>query len=231
MAGYDGDWGLALIDLDCGSAIRLRPEHAQYPASAGKIVVLTAALRAVEDGLLDFAAIEENVGLVLRYSLDRSTDEIAAFVTPEQVAEVMARAGVSADSRIEWDWRHARFTAHDLARVWASILRGEQLGPRWTDYLLGLASEAVLPAADVTFPAAFGVEGYRYGQKAGYWKPEDDPDFFISAGYVRPEDGASAGFAFAFLLHTREEDPFEPRRRSVFPLLRDFVVGEVERNR
>ncbi len=231
MSGYEGDWGLALIDLDCDSATVARPDHAQYPASAGKIVILTAALRAVEDGLLAFDDIEENLELVLRYSLDKSTDEIAEFLTPEQVGAVMERAGVSAYSWLQWDWRESRFTAHDLARVWASILRGDQLGGSWTDYLLTLASEAVLPEADVTFPADFSVAGYQYGQKAGYWKPEEDPDFFVSAGYIRPEDGASAGFAFAFLLRTPEEDPFEPKRRSVFPLVRDFVVAEVERNR
>lgn len=230
MTDYEGVWGLALVDLDCASSIVIRPRHSQYPASAGKIVILVAALRAVQDGLLEFEAIEENLELVLYYSLDKSTDEISDFITPEQVGAVMARAGVSTDSYLQWHWRDARFTAHDLALVWASILRGEQLDERWTARLLQLASEAVIPEADVTFPAGFGVDGFQYGQKAGYWKPEDDPDFFAAAGYIQPVDAAGAGFAFAFLLRTWEEDPFEPQRRSVFPLVRDFVVGEVERN-
>lgn len=231
MAEYEGIWGLAVVDLDCGSPIIVRPRHSQYPASAGKIVILAAALRAVQDGLLEFALIEENVELVLHYSLDKSTDEIAALVTPEQVGAVMARAGVSVNSFLHWGWRDARFTAHDLALVWASILRGEQLDDAWTSYLLRLASEVVLPEGKETFPAEFGVEGYQYGQKAGYWVPEEDPHFFVSAGYMRPEDEASAGFTFAFLIETWEEDVFEPKRRAVFPLVRDFVVGEVERNR
>ncbi len=231
MDEYEGVWGLALIDLDCGSSIVVRPQHSQYPASAGKIGVLTAALRAVQDGLLDFALIEENVELVLYYSLDKNTDEIAALITPEQVAAVVARAGISWRSNLRWHWREAWLTPHDLALVWASILRGEQLDEEWTGYLLQLASEAVLPAGDDTFPEDFGIAGYRYGQKAGYWTPEKDPDYFAAAGYVQPEDGASAGFTFAFLLETWEEDVSEPKRRAVFPLVRDFVVGEVERNR
>ncbi len=231
MGGYEGVWGLALIDLDCDSTVMVRPRHAQYPASAGKIVVLTAALRAVQDGLLDLAAIEENVELVFWYSLDRNTDEIAEFVTPAQVGAVMERAGVSPDSSLEWDWRRAWFTPHDLALVWASIVRGEQLDERWTAYLLRLASEAVLPDGDETFPADFGVEGYEYGQKAGYWISDDNPHHFVAAGYVRPADGISAGFTFAFMLETWLDDVFEPKRRAVFPLVRDFVVGEVERDR
>ncbi len=234
MLDYEGVWGLALIDLDCGSSILLRPQHAQYPASAGKVVILTAGLRAVQDGLLEFELIEEQVELVLHHSLDKQTDEIADLITPEQVGEVMARAGVSARWYPEWRWRWARFTPHELALFWASIVRGEQLDERWTDHLLQLASEVVLPEGKEAFPADFGVEGYQYGQKAGYWTPEEDeeePDIFVSAGYVMPEDGSSMGFTFAFLLETWEEDILEPKRRAVFPLVRDFVVGEVEGDR
>jgi hypothetical protein len=228
MTDYEGVWGLALIDLGCESSIVVRPRHSQYPASAGKIVILTAGLRAVQDGLLEIETIQEDLELVLRYSLDKNTDNIAALVTPEQVGAVMARAAVSTSSYLEWEWRHARFTAYDLAMVWASILRGEQLDERWTSYLLQLASEVVLPEDDVTFPADFGVEGFEYGQKAGYWKPEKDPHFFATAGYIRSRSGGSA-FTFAFLLRTWEEDPREPQRRAVFPLVRDFVLGEVSR--
>lgn len=232
MEDYEGVWGLALIDLDCDSPVIVRPQHSQYPASAGKIVILVAALRAVQDGLLEFAAIEEHVRLVLHHSLDKNTDEIAMLITPEQVDEVMARAGVSwRSSIIEGLWRRAWFAPHDLALVWASIMRGEQLNEEWTDYLLQLASEAILPDGLETFPSDFGVEGYRYGQKAGYYAPEDDTKFFVSAGYIQPEDGAGEGFAFAFLLETWEEDMYEPKRRSVFPLVRDFVTNEVALNR
>ena len=232
MTDYEGVWGLALIDLDCGSSIVVRPQHAQYPASAGKIVILTAGLRAVQDGLLEFELIEEQVELVLHHSLDKQTDEIAELLTPEQIGDVMARAGVSARWYPEWRWRWALFTPHELAGFWASIVRGEQLDERWTAHLLQLASEVVLPEGKEAFPADFGVEGYQYGQKAGYWTPEEDEedfDIFVSAGYVVPEDGASQGFTFAFLLETWEEDILEPKRRAVFPLVRDFIVGEMER--
>ena len=238
MADYEGVWGLALIDLDCDSAIIVRTDHSQYPASAGKIVILTAALRAVQDGLIEFVAIEENLELVLHHSLDKQTDEIADLVTPEQVAEVMAHAGVSWRSYLEWSWREAWFTPHDLALFWASIVQGEQLDEDWTAHILQLASEVVLPEGKEVFPEDWGVDGYRYGQKAGYWVREEDEegevdedsDHLASAGYVVPE-GASAGFTFAFLIETWEEDILEPKRRAVFPLVRDFVVGEVERNR
>ncbi len=232
MTDYEGIWGLALIDLDCGSSVVVRPQHAQYPASAGKIVILTASLRAVQEGLLEFELIEENVELVLHHSLDKQTDEIAELLTPEQVGDVMARAGVSARWFPEWQWRWALFTPHELALFWASIVRGEQLDERWTAHLLQLASEVVLPEGKEAFPQEFGVEGYRYGQKAGYWTPEEEEeeaDIFVSAGYVVPEDGSSMGFTFAFLLETWEEDILEPKRRAVFPLVRDFVVGEMER--
>lgn len=234
MLDYEGIWGLALIDLDCGSSVVVRPQHVQYPASAGKIVILTAGLRAVQDGLLEFELIEEQVELVLHHSLDKQTDEIAELLTPEQVGDVMARAGVSARWYPEWQWRWARFTPHELALFWASIVRGEQLNERWTAHLLQLASEVVLPEGKEVFPADFGVAGYRYGQKAGYWTPEEEEeesDIFVSAGYILPEDGAGAGFTFAFLLETWEEDILEPKRRAVFPLVRDFVVGEVEASR
>ncbi len=233
MTDYEGVWGMALIDLDCASSITVRPDHAQYPASAGKIVLVVAALRAVQDGLLEFSEVEEHIDLVLWHSLDKNTDAIAELVTPEQVAEVVERAGLSEQSRVPWQWRFAWFTPHDLALVWASIVRGEQLEEEWTTYLLHRASEVVLPVGYETFPAEFGAEGYQYGQKAGYWLPEDEPARLVSAGYARPLPGEgaseSAGFTFAFLVKTwaEELDFSDPQRGLVFPLVRDFMVAEM----
>ncbi len=226
MAGYPGAWGLAIIDVACGSAVVVRPGYAQYPASAGKIVILLAALRAVQEGLIAFAEVEEDMEQVLRHSLDRNTDAVAARVTPAQVAAVLERAGVSANSRLEWSWREAIFTPHDLARVWASILRGEQLDERWTGWLLGRAARAELPHGYETFPAEFGLEGHESGQKAGYWTGEGHHDHFAAAGYVRAAGSGEGGFAFAFLLQTTLDDLLDPQRRLVFPLVREFVAAE-----
>ncbi len=231
MEGYEGTWGLALVDLDCNSPIVIRPEYRQYPASAGKIVVIIAALRAVQEGVVAFAAIEPHVELVMHHSLDVDTDVVASFVTPAQVSAVLEAAGVSAASSLEYEWRQAVFTPHDLALVWASLLRGEQLDEGWTSYLLGLASEAIFPDGYETFPAAFDIPGYQYGQKAGYWVSVEQLDDLVAAGYVRPEDASSEGFAFAFLLETPLDDLFDPQRRLVFPLVRDFVVAELDGER
>ena len=226
MADYPGTWGLAIIDIACDSAVVVRPGYAQYPASAGKIVILLAALRAVQDGLIDFAEVAEDLEQVLRHSLDENTDAVAERVTPEQVAAVLERAGVSPSSWLEWSWRDALFTPHDLARVWASILRGRQLDERWTDWLLGLTTRAVLPQGYETFPADFGLDGHEAGQKAGYWVGEGHHDHFAATGYVRAAGSGEGGFAYAFLLQTTLDDLFHPQRRLVFPLVREFVAAE-----
>ena len=53
MDGFDGDWGFALIDIECRMEISVHAEHSQYPASAGKIVIVIAALRGVGDGSIE----------------------------------------------------------------------------------------------------------------------------------------------------------------------------------
>lgn len=231
MGGYPGTWGLAILDLACGSEVVVRPGYAQYPASAGKIVLLLAALRAVQDGQMDFAEVAEDVARVLRDSLDENTDAVAERVTPEQVAAVLERAGVSASSWLEWSWRDALFTPHDLARVWASILRGEQLDERWTGWLLELSAGAVLPEGYETFPVDFGLDGIESGQKAGYWVGEGHHDHFAAAGYARAAGSGEGGFVYAFLLQTTLEDLFHPQRRLVFPLVREFVAAEARLDR
>ncbi len=231
MKGYTGGWGLALIDLDCGASVLVRPGHSQYPASAGKIMIVIAALRAVQDGVLAFSDIQEHVEIVLEHSIDFNADAINVLVTPEQVAAVLQRAGVSEDSRIEHSWRFAHFTPPDLARVWVSLVRGEQLDEERTAYLLGLAVANGLPENFWPFPPDFGENGYEYGQKAGYWTSMVPIGYRVSAGFARPEDGSGGGFVFAFLIEAAPADLAGDWRRPVFPLVRDFIVGEVERER
>lgn len=228
MAGMTGGWGLALIDLDCDASIVVRPEHGQYPASAGKIVIMITALHAVQEGLLDLEEIRPHVEIVLAQSLDWNADLVNDLVTSEQIAGVLERASVSEASEFEHSWRYAHMTALDMARVWASLMRGEQLDGELTAYLLDLATRPILGEAFWPFPPAFGVEGYTYGQKAGYWTSPLPTGYRVSAGYARPDDGSAEGYVFAFLIRVRGGDWATDWRRPIFPLVRDFLVAEME---
>lgn len=227
MDGYAGGWGLALIDLDCDAVILVNPEHSQYPASAGKIVVVITALRAVQDGLLEFETIQHDVETVLSLSLDYNSDLVNERVSSEQIAAMLDRAGVSDVTEYEHSWRWAHFSPIDLARVWASLVRGEQLDEEWTAYLLDLASRPILGPGFWPFPAGFGVDGFDYGQKAGYWTSGEPVGYRVSAGYARPEDGSSEGYVFAFMIRAVREDLAGYWQRPVFPLFRDFMVAEM----
>ena len=229
MAGYTGGWGLALIDLDCDEAILVNPDHSQYPASAGKIVIVITALRAVQDALLEFEGeVQEDIEVILSKSLDANSDRLNDKVTTEQIAAVLERAGTSEASELEHSWRYAHLTPLDLARVWVSLVRGEQLNEELTAYLLDLATRPELGDAFWPFPRDFGVEGYVYGQKAGYWTSGVPVGYRVSAGYARPEDGSSEGYVFAFLIRAVWQDLRGYWQRPVFPLVRDFIVGELE---
>ena len=228
MAGYTGGWGVALVDLDCDATFLINPEHSQYPASAGKIMVVIAALRAVQDGLLEFEGeLQGDIEVVLSLSLDAHADRINGKVTTEQIADVLERAGVSGESEIEHSWRYANFTPEDLARVWISLVRGEQLNEELTAYLLDLATRPVLGAFAWPFPPDFGIEGYVFGQKAGFWTSEVPVAYRVSAGYLRPEDSSSEGYVFAFMVRAVWEDLRGNWQRPVFPLVRDFMVAEL----
>ena len=228
MDGYVGGWGLALVDLDCDQVILVNPEHSQYPASGGKIVVVITALRAVQDGELTFEGeVQEDIELILLKSLDSHSDRLNDNVTSEQIQAVLARAGVSAASEYEHSWRYAHLAPLDLARIWTSLVRGEQLDEEWTAYLLDLATRPELGPAFWPFPPRWGVEGYTYGQKAGYWTSPTPIGYRVSAGYARPSDGTSEGYVFAFMIRAVWQDLAGWWQRPVFPLVRDFIVGEL----
>ncbi len=228
MDGYTGGWGLALIDLDCDAAILVNRDHSQYPASAGKIVIVITALRAVQDALLEFEGeVQEDIEIILSKSLDAHSDRLNDKVTSEQIAAVLERAGASEASEYEHSWRYAHLAPIDLARVWVSLVRGEQLDEELTAYLLDLATRPELGDAFWPFPADFGVEGYAYGQKAGYWTSGVPVGYRVSAGYARPEDGSSEGYVFAFMIRAVWQDLRGYWQRPVFPLVRDFIVAEL----
>ena len=228
MDGYVGGWGLALVDLDCDEVMLVNPEHSQYPASGGKIVVVITALRAVQDGDLTFEGeVQEDIELILSKSLDSHSDRLNDNVTSEQIQAVLERAGVSTVSEYEHSWRYAHLAPLDLARIWTSLVRGEQLDEEWTAYLLDLATRPELGPAFWPFPPEWGVEGYTYGQKAGYWTSPTPIGYRVSAGYARPSNGTSEGYVFAFMIRAVWQDLAGWWQRPVFPLVRDFIVGEL----
>jgi hypothetical protein len=228
MEGMSG-WGLSLVDLDCEVSLDVMPGHGQYTASSGKIIVVTTVLRAVQDGLLDFEAFRPHIEIVMSLSLDIDADLLNDLVTPEQIAETLERAGVSDASRFEHSWRWAHMTAPDMARFWVSLVRGRQLDEALTAYVLDLATRPILGEAFWPFPADFGVEGYTYGQKAGYWTSPVPIGYRVSAGYMRPADGSGEGYVFAFLIRVEGEDWANNWRRPIFPIVLDFLTGEMER--
>lgn len=227
MEAFEGDWGFALIDLDCASTLVIRPDYVQYTASAGKLPFLIAALRKAETGDLALDDIRDDVELVFRTSDDLAADRVAAMVSPDDVRDVFVIAGVSEATRFVDSWRNLSMTALDLARVWEALLRGRLLGPTMTEYVLDLAASAEIPEEYATFPdpSSWDVPGLRYGQKAGYYVSDGVPYFFVGAGYLVPGDGSSAGWVAVLLATTEVEDLFDPPRREVFPLVLEYVQG------
>lgn len=226
MEGYNGTWSLAVIDLDCETSISVNADYVQYTASAGKIIPVIAALKKVQDGELDFDLIEPYLNEVLHHSLDSSADFINDQVTQAEVEAVLTKANVSDLTRYEGSWHYTFMPAMDLARVWESLLRGKQLNKKWTEYLLNLASEVELPPEYATFPDPddLGRDGYQMGQKAGYYVVDGIPYYLLGAGYLRPTDGSSLGFAMVFEMKTMNPELFDPQRRSVFPIILKYIL-------
>lgn len=225
MEGYNGTWGAAVIDLACGTSVAVNPEYTQYTASAGKIVIVIGILRAVEEGTIQFAEVEPLILEVMHFSSDHAATTLNDMLTPAQVQSVTADSGVSAASTFEHAWDYADMPAIDLARVWAALLAGDLLTPRWTEYLLTRAGQADIPDGFETFPHEVGVEGYQYGQKAGYYVSDGIPYFFVGAGFVRPvgDPELDPGYALVWLGRTMNPSFLDPQRRTVFPLMFQYI--------
>jgi hypothetical protein len=223
MAGYPGTWGFAYIDIFCDATVATDPGYHQYAASAGKIISIVAALRAVEAGQVAFETLEPSITTILHVSDDLLSDHIETFVTAEDLEAVIADAGV-VDSTIRGSWRFTNFSAVDLARVWAALIDGRLLNAEHTEWVLARAGEADIPAPYETYPGMSFEHPYlQWGQKAGYYVSDGVPYFLVGAGYLRdPQTGQ--GFVSVVLMVTEFADLLEPQRRSVFPL----VVDEVE---
>lgn len=228
MEDYEGKWGFALIDIACDSTVAVHEDFFEYPASAGKIVTLVAALEAVESGELEDWEVESldlSLRQVLRTSSDWDADLLEGYFDPTRLNELLEEAGVSDKSYMRDSWKFSMMTPVDLATFWAAILRGELLDEDSTGYLLDLASGAEIPEEYETFPGGdFELEGFQYGQKGGYYVEDGIPYFLVGAGFLREVAGDEA---FAITLMIRSDNPalFDPQRRSVFPLVVEHVLA------
>lgn len=223
MDGYEGTWSAALIDLGCETELHVNPDYTQYVASSSKIVVVIAVLRAIEQERITFEDVSEMIDEVMWHSADWAADALNDLLEPEEILEVLDHSGVSAQTSFPYHWRAAIMPALDLARVWAALLDGRLLDPDYTRYLLEQASRADIPAGLETFPLAGEVEGYAYGQKAGYYVSDGVPFFLVGAGYVRAEGSGHPGFAVVWIGRTTNGDLLDPQRRAVFPLMLDYI--------
>ena len=229
MDGYEGTWGFALVDIECRTEVERPPGYRQYPASAGKIVPIIATLRAVDDGRVAFDDIADDLEQAVTISSDLAVDALATHIAPKDVEAVLSIAGVSESTSFASGWRHSVTTPLDLARVWSAVLMGDVLETQTAAVLLSLAGRAGFPAGFgyETFPESLGVPGLAYGQKAGYWVSPDEPDDFVGAGFIQPVGGGPPGFSLVLMVETDEDDVREPQRRSVFPILVEFILGEM----
>ncbi|HET7738164.1 MAG TPA: serine hydrolase [Tepidiformaceae bacterium] len=223
MDGYDGTWSAAVIDLGCGTELAVNPDYTQYTASAAKIVVIVAVLRAVEQGRLDMPDVAPLIEEVMWHSSDWAADALNELIEPEEVAEVLSVAEVSEATAYPYWWNGASMPAIDLARVWAALLDGSLLGHDLAAYLLDRASEADIPDGLETFPPPAEIPQLDYGQKAGYYVSDGIPYFFVGAGFLRPEDHSHPGFAITWIGTTMNEDFLDAQRRSVFPIMLGYV--------
>jgi CubicO group peptidase (beta-lactamase class C family) len=226
MTDYDGEWGFALLDLDCGLRAEINAEYYQYPASSSKIVSVIAVMRAVERGDVELDEFRANLELVMHVSFDGDADVLDSYLEQEDFDEVLQLAGTSEGAYVrEQTWRRTWMTATDMALVWAALVKGELLGPENTAYILRLASEADIPDDQETFPdRAFELPGYEYGQKAGYYISDGVPYDFVGAGYLVPRSGEGDGFVAVVFIHSEVEPLLDPQRRTIFPLVVDYVT-------
>lgn len=228
MAGYDGEWGFGMVDLDCDIELAVNEDWVGYTASAGKIIPIIAALRAVDDGDLSMASVEGYIELIMEHSYDEEANILNGMVTPEQVQDVLEIAEVSEDTDFEWDWNRGHMPARDLARVWAALVEGDLLDEEQTEYLLNLADGPAIPDHLDTFPIDAELSGWQFGQKAGYWVTGDLPHLLLGAGYLRPDEGPDhpeGHQGITVVLHVEAENPdmSDPQRREVFPLITEYV--------
>ena len=231
---YSGSYSFALIDTYCSQTLTINKERLQYPASAAKIVIAIAVLRAVEKGELTFEEIQPDLEIMMRKSLDINSDTLNNLITPTQVQEIIADANLSSLTRFFHSWRETAMTASDLALIWESLISGRLLDETLTGYLMDLTTQAIIPEAFVTFPSE-KIEGFNYGQKAGYWINDEGDERLIGAGYLIEQSNSERGYVVVFMTQGDEADDLWDRsrlatspRHKVWPLIVEFVTEQAQ---
>lgn len=223
MDGYDGSWAFAMFDPKCDYIAETDPDYTQYSASAGKIVSIVAALRAVEDGRVEFEEVEFEIEEVLTHSWDIEASYLETFVEQEDFDRILEIAETES-SQFPDSWSRANMAPADMARIWEALVSGSLLNEEHTELVMELASGAIIPPGYATFPdGSFSPAGFRYGQKAGYYISDGVPYFFVGAGYVVHEPTGEAFFP-AFMSITENPDYEEPQRRQIFPMAFEFIL-------
>lgn len=224
MEGYDETWGFAMYDPKCEHMAETNPEYTQYAASAGKIVSIIGALRAVEDGRAQLSDIENALELVLTHSWDNEADYLETFTGQPDYDDVLEIAGTES-ARFSGTWHSTNMGPADMARIWEALVSGKLLNPEHTELVMTLASGAIIPEEYRTFPdGSFAPADFRYGQKAGYYVSDGVPYFLVGAGFIVHEPTGEMFFP-AFMAVTENPDLNDPQRRVVFPLVFDYVLA------
>ncbi len=224
LQGYNGDWGFALYDLNCDHMTAINGDYIQYTASTSKIITIIAVMRAVEAGDVDLEAVEPHIDEVFEWSSDHDANVLEEFIDPADLDAVLADAGVSSQAYIDGSWNQAHMTAPDMARIWAGIIRGELLTEESARYLMDKTGLAEIPDGLETFPdARFEMDGFQYGQKAGYYVIDGIPYFMVGAGFLAEDDGPET-FIPVFILRTENPEFLDPQRREVWPLVVEHVA-------
>lgn len=226
MEGYAGTWGFALYDLECELVVTANPDYQQYPASASKIITVVAALRAVEYGWLTLEEIEPLVDQVMTHSSDVDADALETYLTPEDLSAVLTDAGVSEGAYIRETWHYTYMTPSDMARIWAGIVRGTLLNEAHTALLLEKASMAQVPPEYETWPSPpVLLDGFGYGQKAGYWVSDGLPYHFVGAGFLRDVADPKRSFIPVVFIRSDNPDLMDQQRRLIWPLVVEHVAA------
>lgn len=226
MEGYAGTWGFALYDLECDVMVAAKPEYQQYPASASKIVTVIAALRAVEYGNVTLEAIEPLLDQVMTHSSDVDADALETYLTPEDLSAVLTDAGVSEGAYIRETWHYTYMTPSDMARIWAAIVRGTMVNEAHTALLLEKASMAQVPPEYETWPSPpLALDGFDYGQKAGYWVSDGLPYHFVGAGFLRDVADPTHSFIPVMFIRSDNPDLMDEQRRRIWPMVVEHIAA------
>ena len=79
------------------------------------------------------------------------------------------------------------------------------------------------------------IEGFNYGQKAGYWINDEGDERLIGAGYLIEQSNSERGYVVVFMTQGDEADDLWDRsrlatspRHKVWPLIIEFVTEQAQ---